>query len=187
MKYTSLFYSQQRWSIIELSLSFLLVFIKNYFFLEKESEGTKRNPKLQWKMCNLSTAGGMLTVQTGYLKRLRTGLHLCPLDRVMIIYKAGLALTWPLWMAAKETRGCCDRPFINTKVIISSKWSILEQRTGTALLIMQWSDLGQHNRTRSQDASYLHVILLIFTLAKQIEATYGAQKRLPPLHKRVLT
>lgn len=130
MKYTSLFYNQQRWSIIE--LSFLLSFIKNNFFHEIESAGIKKYLKLHWKVCNLSTAGGKLTVQTGYLKWLTTGLHLCPLNGVMIIYKAGLPLTWTLRMATKETQGCYDRSFINTKVIISNKWSIQEQRTGIA-------------------------------------------------------
>lgn len=40
-------------------------------------------------MCNLFTAGEMLTVQAGYLKWLKTSLHLWPLDEVMIIYLAG--------------------------------------------------------------------------------------------------
>lgn len=102
---------------------------KTIFFHGKESEGIKRNPNLQWKMCKLSTAGEKLTVQTGYLKWLKTGLPLCPLVEVMIIYLAGLPWHGPLKMATKETLCCYDRPLINTKVIISNKWSILEQRT----------------------------------------------------------
>lgn len=92
MKYTSLFCNQQHWSIIEFSFS--LGFIKNYFFHEKESEGIKRNPKLPWKISNLFTAGGRLTVQTRYLKRLRAGFHLHPLNEGTIICKAVLPLAW---------------------------------------------------------------------------------------------
>lgn len=108
-------------------LSFPLGFIKNYFFHEKE--GNKKKLKLQWKMCNFSTAGEKLTAQTGYLKWLRTGLHLCPLGEGLIIYLAGLSLTWTSLDGHKRNPRLLDRPFINTKVVISNKWSILKQRT----------------------------------------------------------
>lgn len=67
MKYTSLFCNQQCWSIIEFSF-FLFFWTSSKTFFTWESEWIKRTPKLQWKMCNLSPAGGKLTVQTGYLK-----------------------------------------------------------------------------------------------------------------------
>lgn len=116
MKYTSLFYNQQCWSITELFF-FTFMLHQKLFFPWERSEGIKRNPKLQWKMCILSTVGGKLTVQTGYLKWLRTGLHLCPLDWVLIIYKAVLPLTW----TSLDSQLRKPRVAI-TGLLLTSKW-----------------------------------------------------------------
>lgn len=75
-------------------------------------------------------------------------MHLCPLDELMVIYLASLPLTWTSWLATKKTLGCYDKLFINTKVIILYKWSILEQNTRITFTYNECSDLGQHNKNK---------------------------------------
>lgn len=89
-------------------------------------------------------------------------------------------------MLTKKTQGGYDKPFINTTVIISNEWSILEWRTGIAFFPMQSIDLGKHHKDKILGCiQFAYYFINIYI--GQAKKRSHVEPRSHHLHKRYLT